>query len=662
MKISRLISALTFLAAVLAAQFSPTLTAPLGAQIVASTGYPARLMTPAQVRADVALLRQALEQVHAGYDRYVPRRVLDTAFARLDRRAAEPMTDLQLYRELALLLATIRCNHTKAEYPAALERFRTDSSTHLPVRVRVFGKRLYVARSMGDAIARGSEILTINGVAAADIVTRLSRFVSVDGFTDFTRASLLESDADLMGSDLDHYWPVEFGFARTFRFSVRSTRGIGRTIDLAPITYAAWKALTGDTVQVDFRNGTMLSMLDSGTARLTVRSFVNYRSPMNADSLYRTLFAQLRAARITHLVLDLRENGGGSDDASAGLIRYLADTSVQLLRSVRHRTISIDPSLAAHFDTWGDRQAIFTPDSARFYQRADGWYVERGAMDVVQPASDAFAGRVSVLIGRRNSSGSTMLLVALQQIGARTGRLRLVGDETGGSAEGPTAGQILFLRLGASDIRVRIPLKRIDVNATNVVPGMGVFPDIDATESLADFRAGIDRALVSARAVPWGAVNSPIAATTGLMRGVLEYRDYGTGSRVTLPTSVHISPIGTSGAFRQRMIYDDGPGNTIFSTDALRVVGDRWIEGAPAAEGAPSDGQTTLRIVSRRVTPAGTVLVLRGRGMDDNERVAFRYTVTLSDSASTRLKEFRAPGQAWQHRHEYRFRRVGVAH
>ena len=95
-------------------------------------------LTPSAVRTDVALLRQGLEQVHAGYDRYQPRRVMDTAFARLERRAAEPMTDLELYREVALLLATIRCNHTKAEYPAALERYRSTAATHFPALVRIF--------------------------------------------------------------------------------------------------------------------------------------------------------------------------------------------------------------------------------------------------------------------------------------------------------------------------------------------------------------------------------------------------------------------------------------------------------------------------------------------------------------------------------------------
>ncbi len=629
---------------------------PLAAQPAKPEFLP-RLLTPTEVRADVALLRQALEQVHAGYDRYVPRRVMDSAFARLDQRADSAMTDVSLYRDLALLLAKIRCNHTKAEYPQSLENFRTEQPTHLPVHVRVFDKRMFVATSVGGAIPRGTEVLSINGIPAADIVTRLSRFVAIDGFTDFSRSALLESDGDLMGSDLDHYWPIEFGFADRWDFVLRTARGTRQRATLAPITYPAWRVLGGDTATVDFRSGTSWSMLDDTTALLQLRSFVNYRVPIDADSLYRSIFGQFQTRNVTHLIVDLRENGGGSDDASAGLLRYLSDVPVTPLRGVRRRTIRIDSTLAGAVETWGDRAPIFTPNVMLFEAERDGWYVERGSAQTLPPAANAFRGHVSMLTGRQNSSGSTMLLAVLQQIGARTGRLRLIGEETGGSAEGPTAGQILFLRLPNSRMRVRIPLKRSDVNVTEVVTGMGVFPDVDATETLADFRAGIDRALVSARTTPWRVAASPLAPTVGVMRGVLEYRDYGNGRRVLLPTVVHTAPIGQTAAFRQRTVYDDGPGNTIYSTEQLQIVGDQWIEGAAAADGGMPEGRRVLRIVSRRRTPEGLVLVLRGRGMDDNQPVEFRYTVTLARSVQRRLKEFRRPGQAWQYRHEYRFGR-----
>ncbi len=631
----------------------------LSGQTTASS-YAAVTLTPAQTNADLALLRRALQEIHAGYDRYTPRRIMDTAFARLGRKAAEPMTDVAFYGEVALLLAKIRCNHTKAELPAPLETFRTNSATHLPVHIRILDGRIVVALSQDTSIARGTEITSINGTTAADIIKRLSRYAAVDGYTDFARTTLLADDSDLLGSDLDHYWPMEFGFADTYTVGLKTAGGVARTVRLHPITFADWKALDGRTQTDEFGRNTRWAMLDDTTAQLTIRSFVNYRTPVDADSLYSAIFNAMRARNVRHLVVDLRGNGGGSDDASEGLLRYLIDAPMRPRRSVRQRTIRIDSTLAAAFDTWGDRAAIFTPSATRFVARNDGWFAEKGADGMLQPAPGRYHGHVSVLVDRSNSSGTTMLVAVLQEMGARTGRLRLVGEETGGSVEGVTAGQILFLKLPNSGIRVRIPLKRSDVNVASFVPGLGVFPDVDATETLADFRSGIDRALVTARTMPWRLASSPLAPTIGLMRGELEYRDYQSARRVILPTWVHTSPIGSTGAFRLRTIYDDGPGNTIYSPDAIRVVGDQWIEGSGSEDGAYSGEQTTLRIASRRPTADGRRLVLLGSGMDDNKPVEFRYTLTLGSNVSRRLKEFRSPGKAWQYRHEYRFRRTSA--
>lgn len=93
--------------------------------------------------------------------------------------------------------------------------------------MRVFGKRLFVSRSSAAGIRRGTEIVSINGIAAADVITKLSRYAAVDGFTDFARAALLEHDSDLMGSDLDQYWPAEFGFAGAWTLVLRDGCGVG---------------------------------------------------------------------------------------------------------------------------------------------------------------------------------------------------------------------------------------------------------------------------------------------------------------------------------------------------------------------------------------------------------------------------------------------------
>ncbi len=521
-------------------------------------------------------------------------------------------------------------------------------------------RAIVVAKSRDTSIARGTEVTSINGTTAVDIIKRLSRYAAIDGYTDFARTTLLEDDSDLLGSDLDHYWPMEFGFADEFTFGLKSAAGVERTVTRKPITFAAWKELDGRAQSDEFGRNTQWAMLDDTTARLTIPSFVNYRTPVNPDSLYSAIFNAMRARNVRHLVLDLRGNGGGSDDASEELLRYLIAAPTAPRRSVRRRTIRIDSALAAAFDTWGDRAAIFTPSATLFNVRRDGWFAEKGGDVTLQPAPGRFRGHVSVLVDRSNSSATTMLVAVLQQVGARTGLLRLVGEETGGSAEGVTAGQILFLKLPNSGVRVRIPLKRSDVNVASFVPGLGVFPDIDATETLIDFRSGVDRALVTARTMPWRLASSPLAPTIGLMRGELEYRDYQSERHVILPTWVHTAPIGNSGAFRVRTIYDDGPGKTIYSPDAIRVVGDQWVEGSGGEDGASPGETTTLRIASRRPVAEGRRLVLLGSGMDDNKPVEFRYTVTLGANLSRRLKEFRTPGHAWEYRHEYRFRRPSV--
>ena len=79
------------------------------------------------------------------------------------------------------------------------------------------------------------------------------------------------------------------------------------------------------------------------------------------------------------------------------------------------------------------------------------------------------------------------------------GRIRLVGEATGGSAEGPTAGILFFLKLPNSGITVRVPWKRQYMDIAKFEAGKGLLPDVPVAETIEDFRSGVDRALESAR-------------------------------------------------------------------------------------------------------------------------------------------------------------------
>lgn len=161
----------------------------------------ATVLAPHEASEDIAVLRRALESVHPGLVRYVPKPKVDAMLARLETRARQSITPDDLYVEVSRVLAAVHCDHTKAEYPAALAQYRREHPTHLPFRFRLIDGRMFVySSSDAESLPRGTEVLSIDGQPIAAIVDGVKPLVSYDGATAFVVPSRLEADSDLLGS------------------------------------------------------------------------------------------------------------------------------------------------------------------------------------------------------------------------------------------------------------------------------------------------------------------------------------------------------------------------------------------------------------------------------------------------------------------------------
>ncbi len=194
-------------------------------------------------------------------------------------------------------------------------------------------------------------------------------------------------------------------------------------------------------------------------------------------------------------MIDLRGNGGGSDNATIALLRYLLDTPFvwnkpRQLKAVRYG------DLPKYIETWGDPKDIFEPPMSRFKALAEGGFEEivdgkDDATSTQSPASDVFKGKVTVLSDARNGSGTTMLIAKFKD----ENRGQVIGEATGGSAEGPTAGQLFFLKLPNSGITVRVPNRFNRMNIKRFARGLGVQPDVEIKQTVEDFLKEKDRVL-----------------------------------------------------------------------------------------------------------------------------------------------------------------------
>lgn len=644
-----------------------SLTAPIAAPIAAQTTdqarYSPRILSAEQASRDVALLRRALETVHPGLYRYSDKPAIDAAFARLEAAAAAPITELALHAEIARLLAVIHCDHTKAEMSEALDDFRTRNATHLPLRFQLIEGRMIVVSSDGQpgAPPAGSEILAINGKPVPALLLQLAPLVAYDGTTDQAIAAKLADDSDLMGDDFNENYPSLFGFPESWQIEWKVPGALtSATATLKSIRFAQWTALPGPGAKYrsEFYNAITWRM-SGKTARLGIDTFVNYRNPVQASAFLSGFFASMKEAGTDHLILDLRNNGGGSEDVSVALGRYLIDRPFTWSKPIRYKAVRYG-DLPQYFETWGDREARFNPPLDAFTRSADGWYDRIPVLDgeavsdgdstfEQQPIGElAFRGRLTILSGPRNGSGATRTIAQLKE---KAGAV-IIGEDSAGSAEGPTSGSIFLLKLPESGIKVRIPEAWNRTNIAGFVPGKGVPVDQLVVPTLADFEAGRDRTLAVARGqMPTSAEAGALLAQAlaGDWSGTLDYRDYGDDARQTLPTVMQ------SDGQALAWTFDDGPGKTVRSAETWLI--DAAGKTVSITSGAKPSGQWKLAEARSAADGSALTIVLDGT-MTENGQVLLARKIVTRDGGRLRITTLtRAAGAPFLMRNSYDLRR-----
>ncbi|MEM9292767.1 MAG: S41 family peptidase [Acidobacteriota bacterium] len=485
--------------------------------------YQPQSLTPQQASEELTLVRRALERHHAGWERYLDLNERSDALGQLAAVTEGGTTDVELYLALSQLLAKVGCDHTKAEVPRPLADARQQLPTYLPFRVLVDDQRLVVVSATEDSgLAAGDEILALAGVPTPKLLATLRPLIPVDGTTYEVRDRELEQSGEFLRAGLDHFLPLLQGFSSSYEVTVRSSKAESsspRQLTVAAVDGETFDALRPPSWQRarDFVDAVELQIVGAEdprlavgsdsppktapktvpkTALLTVETFVNYRRPANPLELYGEIFQQLHEAQVEHLIVDLRLNGGGSDDASLGLLGFLLDEPFRMMRSWRVKPLEFG-DLKPYLNTWDS--SVFQASAEDFQVLEDGWWQLPHELPFYDPLPTRFGGRLTVLSGPGNSSGSANILAQLQS----RGRAQIVGEPTGGSSEGPTAGVLVFLRLPHSGITVRVPLRRQFNDLPTFQPGRGVDPDLLVEPTLEDRLEGRDPVLDAALRA-WG--------------------------------------------------------------------------------------------------------------------------------------------------------------
>ncbi len=628
---------LAFTGCEVAAQESPAASPHVAADAV---------LTPEQVRSDIGLAKEAFSRVHPGYTRYATEQEMDAAWQGvIDRADAQGgMTLPEFYLASELVLVKIRCDHTKAELPRSLRSAREGKPLYLPFRwVVIEGRGLIENAAEGVDLARGDEILAIDGKPLGDVLASVAPYIPVDGYTEWTRSGGLAQSLEFMGGAVDHFGALMGEVPAKAMLLVRSSAGSEREIEVDRVSFTDWVGL-GKASARNFKDAVTFERLGANAAYLSVDTFVNYREPVKPKTIYEPIFKAIRDDGIETLILDLRENGGGSSDANYGLLANLLTEKFRPRKEMIAKTLDLD-GIRPYLWTW-DKRAL-KPNPMGFSKKEDGTYSLRSfvtdELTTVKPAKYAFDGKLIVLTSNSNSSGSTNFITWMTELGRAT----TVGEKTGGSAEGPTAGLQFTLTLPASGVRMRLPFFHLKNNVASFERGLGITPEISAPMTVAAFREGRDPALEKAKELAGQtSASASLADFAPLVgddwSGELEYLNYGRQDRSTIPVRMVVNE-PSENRVPYGFIY---PGEEDKNAlDAIEL----------SADGARLNG---MEITRRYVDDGGAlVIVTQGAGSDDGRDADIRVTYAIAPAAFTVSKDVRFEGAAFFNRNAYRLTR-----
>ncbi len=285
---------------------------------------PDRVLSADQAIADLDLARRALDTIHPGFDRYTPRADLLASFDALRAACAPGITERDFYARLSRILASIRCSHTKAEPSRAWAAWREASPTYLPARFLISDGRLLVRRSATPLLSPGDEILALGETSASALIASVFSVTPADGFTDDARRFAISGASDLDDCELDHYLPAFLPAVGSVPAMVRAAAGgEPKPISLPLLTKAARAQALAEPGPARNLDEAVSLDIRGDVAVLRIGTFVAYRKPIKPRDIYRPFFQRLADDKVGTLILDLRDNSGGSDEAAIDLARFL---------------------------------------------------------------------------------------------------------------------------------------------------------------------------------------------------------------------------------------------------------------------------------------------------------------------------------------------------
>lgn len=434
--------------------------------------YPAEAL-----RKDLLLLERVVLAMHPSVGIYHDSAYYKACFSKAVANLKDSMSEKAFRVNCKLLIEELHCGHTEVmgskAYNKAISKAKLNYSPYIFLPVE---NKLYVVANLNkkqdSLVPKGVEVKSLNAIPADSLMRYCRRFISTDGYNQTSKYHFVQ-----LG--FNNLYPSLFGRPDSIQMEYQE----GASLKFHQ--YAAFKVNTlpplplkkaEDSLFRSYKKAGIRTRETASPAQVFVLKLDKF-SHRGYNKVYRKVFKKLEKKNTRHLVLDLRNNGGGSLANAYKLLSYFIDsaytqtlfTRVKRYPEKKHSSGNI----AFRFTRF-----VFTLIGKKTRVRETDYFTY--TLKVAK--KHQYNGKLYVLMNGGSFSASCLVGAYLK------GRKNTVfiGEESGGAAEGCNAGVTPLYTLPNSGIRVRIPAFRVRHDIQPNFTGHGLLPEYQTSYTFKD--------------------------------------------------------------------------------------------------------------------------------------------------------------------------------
>lgn len=472
-----------------------------------------------KLQKDIDFTQRKLNRFYPNLYGYISKKDLDFKFDSIRKVVNKPMTSKEFFFIISPLIASVRQGHMTM-WPVFPKLSKKVIKEHKKVGFGPLSKfefewendKLFVIKinSENKKIRLGTEVISINQIKPHEIYNKYRNSITSDGFNKtFIRKFFSIKFKSFLINEIGLKDSLNFVFK--YKDSVYEQFISGNKINKTLVANVKAKdsikqnsknsinkmklkkvALQKKIFGYDNNNKEYLRRLsffekDSTVAMIRIKKF----SGGKFNKAYNVLFDSIKNKKCKSLILDLRDNPGGSLNDIENLNSYLTDKEFRISQPpivasktslFQAKVYKFIPKISYPIATvlyplyLGFTFFSTTKNKAGEYQ---SFWLNPGKKI---NAKNYFDGKLYVLINGGSFSASCVLSSSLKS----NPNVVFVGEETGGAFNGTVAGLMPKVILPNSKISFNIGLMNIKpINQTEII-GRGIFPDFEIPLTVED--------------------------------------------------------------------------------------------------------------------------------------------------------------------------------